>query len=161
MLYSNDPSFSAYYDYYFPSSVEFAPSDIYTPQTKCASKPTESEEETITIDVELITDAFVSVELIDYDSDDDTIEDFYNWCYYNPFDANDLKDLKDIPEEEYYNPFDANDLKDLKDIPEEEYYNPFDVNDLKDLPDAGIDWTPLLRMQRELDKLGAWARQSA
>jgi hypothetical protein len=156
VIYSNDASFSVYYNFHFPSSVEFAPSDIYTPQTKCASKPTETEE-TITIDVDAFDICFVdfSVELIDYDSDDDTIEDFYNWCYYNPFDAN---DLKDIPEEEYYNPFDANDLKD---IPEEEYYNPFDVNDLKDIPDAGIDWTPLLRMQRELDKLGAWARQSA
>ena len=67
MLYSNDPSFLAYYDYYFPSD---------TPQTKCASKPTETEE-TITIDVDAFDICFVdfSVELIDYDSDDDTIED--------------------------------------------------------------------------------------
>jgi hypothetical protein len=175
MIYSNDLSFNAYFDFHFPQTVNFLPSDIYTPcQTKTEythanpniivnveysesvicftlsdiytpQPKTESpkqEEEYITIDVENLI-AFnkdelntipnqVSVELINFEEEDNTLSEFYADCF-------SVADVDDIPN--YYK---------LEDC--------FSEDDILLIPP---DLSPLNKLKQELDKLGAWARQSA
>ena len=67
------------------------------------------------------------------------------------FDAEDFEDL-DLEENWFFS-------SDIKNIPdkEEDDDNWFDEKDVKDIP---LDLTPLLKIQIELEKLGAWARST-
>lgn len=128
-------------DVTFSDSIySFEPSNIYTPTTKETKEYVTNDY--VTIDVEnLITfDADelnnipnqLEIELIDFEEDDNTLNDFYNDCF-------SIDDVKDIPD--YY---------DLDDC-----FNPEDI--LLIPPDL----SSLDKLKQELDKLGAWARQSA
>jgi len=139
MIYSTDASFACYYDFHFPSSVELAPSDIYTPSK---SKP---EKEYVTIDVIDVENLIdfdedelntipdqISVELIDYNTDDITLDEFYDDCF-------SINDLIDVP-----SPLN---------LP-----NEFIFPDYTPLDE--LDLTPLDKLKKALDNLGAWARSA-